>query len=425
MKKLFHIIALALPLWGLGGGAFAQTIYVCNDGDYTTKTLSEGLEIDLTDTPDSITFSEPQMAKVVNIVYNGSTATVTIPSFMSSYVTCTSGTSSTVQITNTNTTDEVTYNVSGSSNSGSLIITADYKMTVCLNNVSLTSTLGEAMRFKCGKRIALVMANGSTNTFADTADGGLTPSASDNHKACIYTKGHLEISGAGTLNISGNYNHALASKEYLQVKSDVKAINIVKAANDAIHVGQYFQMSGGTLTIDGNTMGDGVQAEYETTTDASGNEVVVEDEENTGSIVISGGTFNITMEGSEDTKGMKADGDVNISGGTFVINANSNGSRGIQLDGDMTISEDDGTTTMTIMAAGAKCTNSEHSSDPHRCMGIKVGDADNSFGGNLTITGGTITVYNTGSKSKGIKVIGSYTRTGGTVPNEGSVVDYE
>ena len=187
MKKLFHIIALALPLWGLGGGAFAQTIYVCNDGDYTTKTLSEGLEIDLTDTPDSITFSEPQMAKVVNIVYNGSTATVTIPSFMSSYVTCTSGTSSTVQITNTNTTDEVTYNVSGSSNSGSLIITADYKMTVCLNNVSLTSTLGEAMRFKCGKRIALVMANGSTNTFADTADGGLTPSASDNHKACIYT----------------------------------------------------------------------------------------------------------------------------------------------------------------------------------------------------------------------------------------------
>jgi len=35
--------------------------------------------------------------------------------------------------------------------------------------------------------------------------------------------------------------------------------------------------------------------------------------------------------------------------------------------------------------------------------------------GDLTINGGTVTVTNTGSKSRGIKVAGTYTKNGGTV----------
>ena len=347
------------------------------------------------------------MEKVVTIAYSGTTATVKIPSFLSSEVTCSSGTSSNVVLTNTNTTDEITYRVSGSSSAGSLTISSDYKMTVNLNGVALTSTKGEAMRFKCGKRIALVMADGSVNSFTDTDDGGAAQSADDSHKACIYTKGHLEISGAGTLNVTGNYNHAIATKEYLQVKKTVTAINIKKAANDAIHVGQFFQMHGGTLNIDANTVGDGVQVEYKT----DDNGVIIpptEDEENTGSVIIKGGTFAITMAGNEDTKAIKADGDITISGGTFVINANSNGSRGIQTDGDLTISEDDNTTNITIAANGGLCTQAEDAEDPHRCMGMKIG-------GDLTVKGGTITVTNNGTKARGIKVDGTYTKTGGTV----------
>lgn len=403
MKKFFTLIALCFSTLTLS----AQTIYICKDGDYTTKTLTEGLQINLNDTPDSITFSKPQMEKVVTIAYSGTTATVKIPSFLSSEVTCSSGTSSNVVLTNTNTTDEITYRVSGSSSAGSLTISSDYKMTVNLNGVDLTSTKGEAMRFKCGKRIALVMADGSVNSFTDTDDGGAAQSADDFHKACIYTKGHLEISGAGTLNVTGNYNHAIATKEYLQVKKTVTAINIKKAANDAIHVGQFFQMNGGTLNIDANTVGDGVQVEYKT----DDNDVIIpltEDEENTGSVIIKGGTFAITMAGNEDTKAIKADGDITISGGTFVINANSNGSRGIQTDGDLTISEDDNTTNITIAANGGLCTQAEDAEDPHRCMGMKID-------GDLTVKGGTITVTNNGTKARGIKVDGTYTKTGGTV----------
>lgn len=381
----------------------AQNIYICKDGDYTTQAIAEGIDIDLTESPDSITFSEPQIPWTVDVVYNGTTATVRIPRFVAEKVSCSSGTSSQVIIVNTDTLHEVTYNVSGSSTDGSLIIKSDYKMQVNLNNVTLTSSCGEAMRFKCGKRVALVMAEGSVNTFADSNDNGVTPDASDSHKACIYTKGHIELSGAGTLNVTGNYNHAIATKEYFKVKKTVKAFNILGAVGDGIHVGEYFQMNGGELTIDSNTSGDGLQVEYKT----DSLDQLVSDIENTGGIVICDGTIKLTS-GQQDTKCMKADGDIAIKGGTLVINAVANGSRGIQADGNVTISQDSTiTTSVTITASGSKCTL-EEIEEPHKCAGIKM---DGSF----FITGGQLTVVASGASTNGIKPERNYTATGGTV----------
>lgn len=371
--------------------------YLCKDGSYTTVDIKTGLELDLTAGLDSVTFSKPQMGNDVQIVYNGTTATVTIPEQLVGSVTCSSGTSSDVVLTNTNMTDEVFYHVSGSSTAGSLTITADYKMTVKLNGVSLTSTKGAAIELACGKRIDVILGEGTTNSLADFAGG--------TQKACFNTRGHVELSGAGTLNVTGNCNHAIRTKEYLDVKKTVKAINILKAANDAIHVGQYFQMAGGVLTIDKNTVNDGIQVEYET----DDNDQVIADVENTGEINIMGGTFDITLANAEDAKGIKADGDITISGGTFTINAQSNGSRGIQTDGDITIGEEDNTTTMTIAATGGKCTVAADQDDPHKCWGMKID-------GDMTVNGGTIKVTKNGSTTKkGIKVGGTYKKNGGTV----------
>lgn len=385
------------------GLAQAQQIYLCKDGHYTTRSITEGLAIDLTQGYDSITFSRPQMGFDVTITYAGNTATVTIPEELAEEVVCTSGNSSNVVITNSNTFNEVTYKLSGSSTAGSLTITQGYKMGLLLNGINLTSTTGAAVDIQCGKRIDVVMQSGSTNTFADFAGG--------TQKACFYAKGHVELAGAGTLNVTGNCNHAIATKEYFQVKKTVTAINILKAANDAIHCGQYFQMNGGTLTIDKNTTNDGIQVEYKT----DDNDEIIEDEENTGLAIIKGGTFNITLDSNQDAKGIKTEGGINISGGTFLINAVSKGSRGMQTDGNMTISQDNATTDIKIYAKGGPCTLPEDEEDPHKCMGIKVD-------GNLTITAGTVTVIQSGSKSKGIKVKGAYTKKGGTV---NGVVDNE
>ncbi len=393
MKKLIYLCCALM----MGSVLFSS----CGDDDEPSAN-NQGENTEQPETPDdNPTPSDPTDPKeevndsLVLITYSGSTATVNIPEEMEG-VTCTSGTSSHVVLESTTTSKELYYAITGSSTDGSLTITGAYKLSVLLNGVDLTSNKGAAINIQCGKRINLVMEDGTTNSLADYAAG--------EQKACLYTKGHFEIEGNGTLNVTGNANHAIASKEYLQIKKSVKAINIKKAANDAIHVGQFFQMNGGEVTIDENTMNDGIQVEYET----DDNDQIVADEENTGSVIIKAGTINITVNSAEDAKGVKAEGDVTISGGTINIEAKSNGSRGIQADGNMTIGEESGTTTITIAATGKKCTVPEDSEDPHKCWGIKVD-------GELTINAGNVTVSKDGLTTKnGIKC-GSYTKYGGTV----------
>lgn len=388
MKKLIYLCCALM----MGSVLFSA----CGSDDEPAAPDKGGQE-EQEEKPDTTKPEEPVEVNdsLVVITYSGSTATVNIPEEMEG-VTCESGTSAHVVLTSTNTAKELYYAIEGSSTNGSLTINGTYKLSVMLNGVNLTSNQGAAINIQCGKRINLIMKDGSTNTLADYAAG--------EQKACLYTKGHFEIEGNGTLNVTGNANHAIASKEYTQVKKSVKAINIKKAANDAIHVGQFFQMNGGEVTIDENTMNDGIQVEYET----DDNDQIVADEENTGSVIIKAGTINITVNSAEDAKGVKAEGDVTISGGTINIEAKSNGSRGIQADGNMTIGEESGTTTITIAATGKKCTVPEDSEDPHKCWGIKVD-------GELTINAGTVTVSKDGLTTKnGIKC-GTYTKNGGTV----------
>lgn len=406
MKKIFSLLVLSCMF--LVSYAQEDTyIYICKDGDYVKQKVSEGLSVDLQEEPDSITFHKPDLPVVVEVEYKDNEALVTIPKCMTDSVTYSkvNGLDSYVYLEYKGSTDEVIYNVKGSSTNGALIIKSDYKMQVNLNNVTLNSTCGEAMRFKCGKRVALVMAEGSVNTFTDSDDKGVTPDPLDEHKACIYTKGHIELSGAGTLNVTGNYNHAIATKEYFKVKKTVKAINIVKSVNDAVHVGEYFTMNGGELTIDETTLGDGVQVEFKT--DDYGK--VVKDEENTGDVTINGGTLNITMAATEDVKCIKADGNVSINGGTLLLNAKANGSRGIQADGTLTITEAEGaTTSVTICAEGGKCTLSSHKDDPDKCMGINMD-------GDINISAGTINITASGASSNGLKTDHSLTISGGTI----------
>lgn len=332
----------------------------------------------------------------ITITYNGNTATVNIPASVEKDVTA-SVNGADVIVTNHNVSNECEFILSGSSPNGSLTYNGQFKATFVLDGLNLTSTTGSPLNIQCGKRIALELKTGTNNTLVDAANG--------TQKACLYCKGHLEIEGNGNLNVTGNISHAIATKEYLQLKKSTGHITIVKSAKDAVHAGQYFQMNGGTLTFDSQTASDGIQAEA----------ILLDDgitpnptKELNGQIIIKGGVIHGTVI-NQDCKGIKCESTITISGGNINISAQGNGSRGIQTDGNMTISEAEGSTTLIdITAAGARCTLPECTEDPHRCMGIKVD-------GNLTVTGGTVHVANTGSKSRGIKVGGTYSKTGGTV----------
>lgn len=307
-----------------------------------------------------------------------------------------------VKLISTNTKNELEFVLQGESTHGSLTYDGPLKCKFYLNGLNLKSDQGAALDIKCGKRIDLILKEGTENFLADAAGG--------TQKAALHCKGHLEVSGGGSLTITGNAKHGIDTKEYMEIKKSTGAITINKAISDAMHIGQYFKMNGGTLDISGQA-GDGIQVEIATLDDGI---TPNPDKENNGLAFIRGGNINIAVTGA-CSKGIKVPKDLTVSGGNInQIVASGAGSRGIQVEENMLVNEDTGTTLIQVRATGGVYENEDE--DEWRCMAIKVD-------GNLTVDAGTIRVSNTGSGSRGIRIHGTYTKNGGTVSGSVKVGD--
>ena len=399
MKQLI----LTLALTGTTLTAAAQTLRI-EQGSVTTafdaSTMGEAVF-----TPGNTTFTiggktydianvdrmtinaTPVAAATVGVVYNGNSAQVELSGDLAPYLTVV------VEGANVNITadpllqEEVTYTLSGSSDAGSFTMEGDYKATVALNGVSLTSNTVDlpAMNILNGKRINILV-NG-TNSFADCAGG--------THKGAFFINGHPEFEGSGTLNITGNSKHAYVSDEYSQFKKGFTGtINVLGAVSDAFHIDQYLLLQGGTFTMK-NVGGDGFDISL--TNDAA--------DEFNGEVFIEGGTILLDVV-AHDTKGIKCDGQMTISGGKISGKVSGNGTKGISVDGDLTIKGVannpliDLTVTGTTYAAGT--------ADESKCRGIKGK-------GDFLFDGGTIKISATGAKSKAISIDGTYTYKSGSL----------
>lgn len=386
-------LALATMLFFSATTTRAQSLFICQDTTATEVSIASGLELEysadglsvsisgvtyaLADI-DSITFTEPIFPQeedsgdaddgttdddddgIVYITYASNSATVTVPGSVSGVTYEVNGAD--VTITNENTTDEVTFSLSGTSSDGSLTYNGSYKCTLILNGLDLTSQTTAAINVLCGKRIAIELAEGTTNTLADCTGG--------EQKACLYVKGHAEFSKAGTLTIVGNTNHAIKTGEYCLIKKTLGSLNITGAANDGIHAGQYFKMNGGALSISGTT-GDGIQAE------------VTDDDtdEYNGQMIINGGTIDIVTV-ADTCDALKADSLLTINDGTITITASGDGSKGIKAKDDMVVNGG----TITITTTGAAISTS--SGDNGNGMGDNDNNNGNNGGGGTTPGGG-------------------------------------
>lgn len=389
MKKIFItglllcVITMAqaqeqIRIWQGGDDTRLTTTEVPFSNDGATFTIGD--KTFETSAIDSIT-----VVHTVTVTYNGEQALVDLGHAPN--VTYTTD-GAHVSILSTNTKNELEFVLQGESTQGSLTYDGPLKCKFYLNGLNLQSDRGAAIDIQCGKRVDLILVPGTENILVDAAGG--------TQKAALYCKGHLEVEGSGSLTVTGNTKHGIASKEYMQLKKSTGTITVNKAVSDAMHVGQYFLMSGGTLTLSGQG-GDGLQLEISTLDD----DVTPNPEkEDNGQMFIRGGSLNITAD-KEDVKGIKVPGDLTVSGGTFQILASGDGSKGISVSGNMLVNEDDNTTLMQILATG-NIYEDEETEDESRCMGIKVD-------GNLTVNAGTIRVSNKGKGSRGIRVHGNYT----------------
>ena len=338
---------------------------------------------------------------LVSIVYGASSATVYVAGNVAQYVTpSVSGAHVTITQSNTDAVDndEITYQLSGSTTDGSLVLNGSYKCTVALADVTLTNPSGAAINITNSKRIQLSAKKGTVNTLAD---------GSGSQKACIYSKGQLQLQGNGTLNVAGNYKHAIKSASYIEMKN--LTLNITSAVGDGINCEEYLLMKSGTVTISG-VGDDGIQCDLGGT--ASTGQTTDHEDEDTGNIYIEGGTLTATITAAA-SKGLKAEGDLLISGGTLNVTTTGTGAydsdeqdakgcAALKSDGNMTIA--DGTLTLKSTGSGGKCI---------KCDGA------------LTISGGTITAQSTGSQykysssatasPKCIKSDGAMTISGGSI----------
>ena len=176
---------------------------------------------------------------IIYIAY--SDAAVTVTGDTQGYVT-TSGTDVTV---NTGTdTDSLLLVLSGSASDGSLIIYRQKKYGIRLNGLTLTNADGPAINNQCGKALFLEVISGTTNTLAD---GTVYATQDYDQKGTLFSEGQIYFSGTGTLNVTGNYKHAIACDDYIVF--DEATVTATTPTGSGIKVNDGLWIQGGSLNI--------------------------------------------------------------------------------------------------------------------------------------------------------------------------------
>ena len=351
MSKNGFIILLALVTL-IGTGCEQSGTSGSGSSSATTNTGD-----DASDFVDNETWSS-----TINIIWNGTDVTVT-------------GSADGVTVTNSNgyvtvnsTVKNIEYAVSGEG-TGQLTIYSSYKFKLSLNGLTLTCSDGPAINNQSSKTCYAVL--GSTNTLAD---GSSYTSSSEDRKAAFFSEGQICFSGSGTLNVTGNYKHAVASDDYIRLCTGTGVINLTAKASDGLYANDGIIINDGTLTI--NAVGEGIQCD-------------------TASVVISGGDINVTSTGD---KGILAYGNIEISGGTIYVKSYS---KCVKTTSNLIVS---GGTITAICSGSSSNSNTPEGIEAKGTIAISGGyiyaqaydDAINS-GGDCTISGGYVMAYSTGN----------------------------
>ncbi len=395
----------------------------------------------------------------VSVVYNGSTAQVTISEDIADYITIAKS-GAHVSITQSDdVADEITYSLSGTSSDGEFYMAGSYKATIELDGLTLTNVTpvfsGAAIHIQNGKRIKVKPITGTTNTLVDATGGS--------QKGCLYIKGHAEFAQKGILNVTGNVKHGIKTGEYMTLKN--ATINVTSALGDGINCAQYFLVESGTINISG-IGDDGIQCDIDDTETGSTGETTDHEDEDSGNTYISGGTItinatataakgikcegdmnisadanitaNMTGNGEWDkddaetkaASGLAADGNLNISGGTLSLTATGSGGKGMKCNGILTVSDVDitvntsgglyynnGTTEDTNFTGNTDEISSNYYSSPKGIKaGLKTENGDSyTYSGGIEITGGKISVTTSGRNGEGIESKNTLNISGGEI----------
>ena len=250
--------------------------------------------------------------------------------------------------------EEGVYLISGTLTDGQIVVNAGEtdKVQLVLSGANITSSTSAAIYALEADKVFLTLAEGAENTLTN---GGEYIAIDDNNiDAVIFAKTDLTLNGSGSLTINAQAGHGVVSKDDLVITDGSYTIT---AASHGLSGKDSIAIAGGTFCITSGK--DGIHAENSEDTalgylyiadgnftiDAQGDAVSA-----SGALQINAGTFELytgegsasvemssseprsfgtnmqtetaaaqTEEDSTSQKGIKAEGNFVINGGTFTI----------------------------------------------------------------------------------------------------------
>jgi hypothetical protein len=241
-----------------------------------------------------------------------------------------------------------TYRITGSLSDGQIAVDTDDEdvVRVILDGVTIANATTSPISIVDAEKVVVILATGSRNTLTDPADYQSTDVDVDEPNAALFSMSDLTIAGDGSLDVTGNANDAIASKDGLVITGGTITVT---AADDGIRGKDYLVITGGTITVTAG--GDALKADNA-------------DDATLGYVQITGGSLDLTagtdaidatttaiVDGGSLTiaagdDGLHADVRLEINGGTIDIGGSYEGLEATQIvitGGDISlVAEDDG-----------------------------------------------------------------------------------
>ena len=316
-----------------------------------------------------------------------------------------------------------TYTLSGKLSDGQVIVNAGDSddVTLVLNGADISCSTGAPILVVNGDNV-VIEAAGTANSVSDNRT---SISSSENYDAAVYSACDLDLTGTGSLSVTSKAGNGVKTKDDLGISSLTLSVN---APGNALKGNDSVTIKSGTLDL--VSTGDAGIKTSNADVSSKGNQK--------GSIVISGGTVNISASGdgmhaeynveisgssviniSTEDDAVHAEQQIIISGGTLGITKSHEGLEGNVIDisgGEIYVAaSDDGLNA----AASGSSTPLINISGGYLEVVTSSGDTDAvDSNGNFTMSGGTV-IIKAGSASGGmagsVDVDGSVKVTGGTI----------
>lgn len=190
------------------------------------------------------------------------------------------------------------YVVAGTLENGQILISAGEadKIQLVLNGVSLHCETSAPIYIKKADKVFVTLAENTVNTVSDGSQYTLSEEDSTVDGA-LFSKADLTVNGSGSLNVTAAYKHGIVSKDDLVITGGTIAVT---ANGQGLSGKDCVKIADGVFVL--NTQTDGIQSSNE-------------DDAQKGYVYIRDGTFTINAQ----TDGIQAAASLRIDGGKFTI----------------------------------------------------------------------------------------------------------